>query len=108
MPCEELDPPLRNTFKEAVSKNVIKLNCLKANRERGIFKILPTDVTRACKHISLDKRQLGLVREEGQIVDHGNMKERVGKTYTLSLSLWIFYAGLLLAPAEDFYPLYIL
>ena len=51
--------------------------CLKTSRDRGSFKILPTDGARACKPNCLDKRQLGLVREEGEMVDHGNMKERV-------------------------------
>ena len=45
--------------------------------ERGSFNIFPTDGARACKPISLDRRKLGLVREEGQIVDHDNMKERL-------------------------------
>ena len=47
---------------------------LKASRERGYIKILPLDGTRACRPIGLDGRQLGLVREKRQIVDHGNMK----------------------------------
>ena len=54
-----------------------KGNCLKARRGRGIFKILLTDGAIACKPIDLDRSQLGLVREEGQILYHGNMKERV-------------------------------
>ena len=41
--------------------------------------ILPTDGARACRQIGLDKRQLGLVMEERQIVDHGYIKERVTK-----------------------------
>ena len=43
--CEELNLPLRNTFNEPVSNNVF-WNCLKASRERGSFKILPTDGAR--------------------------------------------------------------
>ena len=39
--------------------------------------ILLTDGVRACRLISLDRRQLSLLREEGQDVDNGNMKERV-------------------------------
>ena len=39
--------------------------------------MLPTDGARAYKTISLDRRQLGLVVEEGQFVDHGNMTERI-------------------------------
>ena len=37
----------------------------------------PPDGTRACRPIGLDMRQLGLVSQEGKIVDGGNMKERV-------------------------------
>ena len=40
-------------------------------------KFYPTDGDGACKLISLDRKQLFLVMEEGQIVDHGNIKERV-------------------------------
>ena len=43
---------------------------LKACRERGNFKILPIDGARTCRTISLLRKQLGLVREEGQIMDH--------------------------------------
>ena len=50
---------------------------MKASRERGIFKIMPRDGAKACKTISLDRRHLGLVMEEGPFVDHGNMKERI-------------------------------
>ena len=42
-----------------------------------MLKILPTDGARACRPIGLDRRQLGMEREEGEIVDHGNMKERL-------------------------------
>ena len=45
--------------------------------ERGTFKIMPIDGARACRPIGLDRRQVDLVREGGQIVDHGNMKEWV-------------------------------
>ena len=38
--------------------------------------ILPRDGDRACRLISLDWRQLSLVREEGQIVEHRNMNKR--------------------------------
>ena len=41
------------------------------------MKILPADGAIACKPISLDRRKLGLVLEEGQNVDHGNMKEGI-------------------------------
>ena len=49
---------------------------MKASREIGSFKILPTDGTKTCMPIVLDRIQVGL-REEGKIVDHGNMEERV-------------------------------
>ena len=52
-------------------------NFLKASRVRGSFKIPPTDGSRVCRPIGLKRRQLDLVREEGEIVDHGNVKERV-------------------------------
>ena len=55
----------------------IFLDCLKAIRYRGIFKILPSDGTIMCRPIGLNMRQLGLVREEGKFVEHGNLKERV-------------------------------
>ena len=42
--------------------------------ERGIFKVLPTHGTRACEPISLDGEKKGLVREEGQVLSHVNMK----------------------------------
>ena len=35
-----------------------------------MFNILPTDDSRACWKIGLDRRLLGLLSEEGQIVDH--------------------------------------
>ena len=38
---------------------------------------MPTDGAIACRPIGLDRIQLGLVREEGKIVNHGNMKEKV-------------------------------
>ena len=50
---------------------------MKGSRERGSFKILPTNGARVYKPISLDRRQIGLIMEEGQIVYHGNEKERV-------------------------------
>ena len=50
---------------------------MKANRKRGSFKNLPTDGVRAFRPIALVRRQVRLVREDGQIVDHGNMKERL-------------------------------
>ena len=49
---------------------------LKASRERVDFKILPIDGAKVCKPIGLDRRQLGLVREEGQFVDIGNMRKK--------------------------------
>ena len=55
---------------------------LKASRERVDFKILPIDGAKVCKPIGLDRRQLGLVREEGQFVDIGNMRKKV---YFMSL-----------------------
>ena len=117
-PCEELNLPLRNTFKEPVFEKSVhhihvlkkkKLNYvsapfnmfinawdspvkktkrksdnkltigsfLKASRVRGSFKIPPTDGSRVCRPIGLKWRQLGRVREEREIVDHGNVKERV-------------------------------
>ena len=66
--------PLLNTLKEPLSKK--KLICLKTSSEGTKFKILPTDGARACWQICLDRRQLGLVNEEGQIVDHGKIKKR--------------------------------
>ena len=45
--------------------------------ESDIFKILPTDGAKACRPMDLDRRQLGLVREGGEIGDKGNMKYRV-------------------------------
>ena len=51
--------------------------------ETGKIKILPTDGAQACRPIGLDRRQLGMIREEGTIVDYENMKERLvtlGKT----------------------------
>ena len=45
--------------------------------ERGKFKIIPPDGTRVCRPISLDKRQLGRVTEEGKIMDYKNMKYEV-------------------------------
>ena len=61
-------------MKEPVQNIIIYL---KASGERGYIKNLPQDGRRAFRPISLDRRQLGLVREEGQIVDHGNMNERL-------------------------------
>ena len=57
----------------------VKKKGLKVSRERCGLKILPTDGARACNPISLDRRQLlvGMLREEGQIVDCVNMKERL-------------------------------
>ena len=48
-----------------------------ASRERDSLKILPTDGSRACRPIGMNTRQLGQVREDGKIVDHGDMKEGV-------------------------------
>ena len=45
--------------------------------ESDIFQILPTDGAKACRPMDLDSRRLGLVREEGEIGDKGNMKYRV-------------------------------
>ena len=39
--------------------------------------ILHIDGARECRPIGLDRRQLDLVREGGQIVDHRDMKEWV-------------------------------
>ena len=50
---------------------------LTTSRERGSFQILPTDGAGACKPISLDRRHLDLVRDEWEMVDHGNMRETV-------------------------------
>ena len=44
---------------------------LTTRREREKFKIFPTDVARLCYQIGLDRRKLGFVKEEGEIVDHG-------------------------------------
>ena len=38
---------------------------------------MPTDGARACRPNGLDRRQISLDREEGQIVDHGNIEKRV-------------------------------
>ena len=46
---------------------------LKAIRERGSFKILLTYGARVCRQIGLNRRQLGLDREEGQLIDHVSM-----------------------------------
>ena len=48
---------------------------MKECSERGYFKILPIDGTRVCRPISLKRRQLGLVRNEGQVEDHENINE---------------------------------
>ena len=48
-----------------------------ASKERDYFKILPLDGARLCKPIDLDRRRLCKVTEDGQIVDHERMKERV-------------------------------
>ena len=72
----ELHPALRNILKELVQKET-KFNCLNASRKRGSFNILPTDGARAYRPICLDRRQLVLVREEEQIVDHINRKKMV-------------------------------
>ena len=63
---------MRNQFKEPVKK---KKTNLKASREIAKFTILPTDTdgARACWQLGLDRRQLVLVKEEGQIVDHGKL-----------------------------------
>ena len=74
-PQRELRPPLRNAFRKPVSKTIFR-NFFNASRTRGNLKILPTDGATACRLIPLDRRQLGLVREEGQIVNHGNMKNQ--------------------------------
>ena len=58
----------------------INLNCLKSS------KILPTDGARAWRPIGLDRRQIGLVREEGQIVEYENMEERV-----VTFKNWLSY-----------------
>ena len=50
-----------------------KSNCRKASRERAKFMILPIDGARACQQIGLDRRQLGLVRKDGKIVDNGKI-----------------------------------
>ena len=55
----------------------VKINILEASRERGSFKILPIDGDQAYRPIDLDRRQLGLAGEEGQIVNHGNMRKSV-------------------------------
>ena len=54
-----------------------KKGFLKASSERGSFNILLKDGFRVCRPIGMQRRQLGLVREEDQIVDHGYMKERI-------------------------------
>ena len=60
---------LRTPFEEPVK---FFFNILKVSRVRGKFQILPTDGVRKCWLIGLDRRQLGLVKEERQIVDHGH------------------------------------
>ena len=72
----ELHPALRNILKELVQKET-KFNWLNASRKRGSFRIFPTDGARAFRPIRLDRRQLFLVREGGQIVEHINKKKRV-------------------------------
>ena len=122
-PHTELNPKAGNTFKKPVSRY-----CLKASMERGSFKILTTNGARACRPLGLDGKQLCRVRKVRQIVDHGNIREGVsnfgkqeyvkemscnaklqaGKTCTLYLTHRICYAGLLLAPAENCHPRYII
>ena len=43
---------------------------MKGIRERGKFSIPNASGARSCRPIGLDRTQLGLEREEGQIVDH--------------------------------------
>ena len=63
-------------------------NCLKASRERRSLKILPRDGPRAPRPIGLERRKLGLVREEGQIMDHRNIKEKVVTKKTRIQTEW--------------------
>ena len=53
------------------------LNCVKASRERGSSKIIPIDGAQAFRPIGLDRIHLRLAREEGQIVDYGNVRKMV-------------------------------
>ena len=47
-----------------------------SSMKRGECKIKLLDSEEAFRPICLEKRQIGLVKEEMQIVDHGNMEER--------------------------------
>ena len=46
--------------------------------------ILPIDDAQTCRPIGLDRRQLGLARKEGGIVDLGNMRKRVAFQYKIT------------------------
>ena len=65
--------PLKNLFKMIY----IFWNCLKASRETRSCNTPPTDGARACRLIGLDRKPLGVVREEGQLFYHGNIKDMV-------------------------------
>ena len=67
--------PLKSLFIER--KKMYYRNNLKYIRQRAKFKILPTYGASACCHIGLDRRQLGLVGEKGQIAKHTKTKKMV-------------------------------
>ena len=69
-PHRELNPRSGSTFKKPF------FNSFTASRKRANFKIVPIDGAQAFKPIGLDRKQLGLEREEGKIVDHRNLMKR--------------------------------
>ena len=62
-----------NHFKYIAGLKKERKICLKASREKAEFKIMPTYGARACCQIGLNRRQLGLVGEEMQIMDLKNI-----------------------------------
>ena len=42
----------------------------------GTFKSLSIDGAQTCRIIGLDRGQLGLTREKGQTINHGNMRKK--------------------------------
>ena len=60
--------PLKSQFKQNKTKTMVI-------RKGGQCWVLPLYRRKACRLISLQRRQLGLLREEGKIVDNGNLKK---------------------------------
>ena len=74
-PQREVNPPLRNPFNEPISKIICLETAWKlAGREQS-SRYGPKIAHSACWPIGLDRKQLSLVREEGQIADYAKKQQ---------------------------------